>query len=123
MTPFLQFAYWRRWFEMPHVLLTAQVPLLLALGAVLFFLSLRQRRQVAPFLLALGFFALSFAGLGISIFPEIVPGAVTIWAAASPAISQSFMLAGAAVLIPIILTYSAGSYWVFRGKVRTEGYH
>lgn len=123
VTPFLQFAYWRRWFAMPHVLLTAQVPLLIALGALLFFLSLRWRRQVAPFLLALALFALSFAGLGVSIFPEIVPGAVTIWAAASPAISQAFMLAGAAVLIPIILTYSAGSYWVFRGKVRTEGYH
>jgi cytochrome bd ubiquinol oxidase subunit II len=123
ITPSLQFAYWRRWFAMPHVLLTAQVPLLVAIGSVLFFLSLHQRRQAAPFLLALALFGLTFAGLGISIFPEIVPGSVTIWAAASPAASQSFVLVGAVVLIPIILTYSGYAYWVFRGKVRQEGYH
>jgi cytochrome d ubiquinol oxidase subunit II len=34
-----------------------------------------------------------------------------------------FMLVGAAVLIPIILAYTAYAYWVFRGKVGAEGYH
>ncbi len=35
-TPFLEHAYWRRWFDMPGVLLTAQVPLLTALVVVFF---------------------------------------------------------------------------------------
>jgi cytochrome d ubiquinol oxidase subunit II len=123
VTPFLQLAYWRHWFVMPNVLYAAQVPVLVAVGSALFFISLRQRRQVAPFLLALMLFALTFAGLGISIFPEVVPGAVTIWNAAAPPSSQMFLLVGAALLIPIILTYTGFAYWVFRGKVGQEGYH
>ena len=122
-TPFLEVAYWERWFSMPNVLFAAQVPLLVAVGSALFFLSLRARRQVAPFLLTLGLFALTFVGLGISMFPYIVPQEVTIWDAAAPAASQGFMLVGAVVLIPIILAYTAYSYWVFRGKVADEGYH
>jgi cytochrome d ubiquinol oxidase subunit II len=57
-------------------------------------------------------------------WPNIVPGSVTIWQAAAPASSQKFMLFGVAVLIPMILAYTAYAYWVFRGKVDPEvGYH
>jgi cytochrome d ubiquinol oxidase subunit II len=31
------------------------------------------------------------------------------------------MLVGVAVLIPLILTYTAWAYWVFRGKVHQAG--
>jgi cytochrome d ubiquinol oxidase subunit II len=33
------------------------------------------------------------------------------------------MLVGASILVPLILAYTAWSYWVFRGKVSHEGYH
>ena len=56
-------------------------------------------------------------------FPYIVPEQVTIWQAAAPESSQVFMLVGASVLIPVILAYTGYAYWVFRGKVSTEGYH
>ena len=71
-----------------------------------------------PFFLTLALFALSYAGLGISMYPYIVPQSITIWQAASPANSQIFMLFGVAVLIPLILGYTAWAYWVFRGKVK-----
>ncbi|WP_152046737.1 cytochrome d ubiquinol oxidase subunit II [Aureimonas psammosilenae] len=122
-TPFLSEAYATRWFAFPNVLLTAQVPLLLVIGSVLFFRSLKGGRDRVPFLLALGLFGLSFVGLGISIYPDAVPGSLTIWQTASPPSSQLFMLVGAAVLIPIILAYTGYAYWVFRGKVGAEGYH
>lgn len=122
-TPLLEHAYYERWFSMPNVLFAAQIPLLVIVGSVLFFLSLKRRRERSPFLLTLGLFACTFAGLGISIFPYIAPPSVTIWEAAAPASSQIFMLVGAAFLIPIILTYTGYSYWVFRGKVGHEGYH
>ena len=122
-TPFLEGKYWERWFAMPNVLLTAQVPLLVAGAVFLYFHLLRRGAEHAPFLLALGLFFLSFVGLGISIFPDIVPGRITIWEAASPRTSQVFLLAGASILIPIILAYTAYSYWVFRGKVDAAGYH
>jgi cytochrome d ubiquinol oxidase subunit II len=122
-TPFLEGEYWRRWFEWPGVLATAQVPLLVAITAFLLFRALAKGHERSPFFYTLALFGLCLAGLGISIFPEIVPGSVTIWEAAAPAKSQIFMLVGAAVLIPIILVYTAWSYWVFRGKVAEAGYH
>jgi cytochrome d ubiquinol oxidase subunit II len=122
-TPFLEADYWRRWFSFPNVLFAAQVPLLVAVATVLLFVSLGRRSERWPFLLSLALFALSFAGLGISIFPEVVPSRVTIWQAAAPDSSLGFMLVGALVMIPIILAYTAHAYWVFRGKVGAEGYH
>jgi cytochrome d ubiquinol oxidase subunit II len=53
----------------------------------------------------------------------VVPGRITIWDAASPASSQLFMLVGTGILLPMILAYTGYAYWVFRGKVGTEGYH
>ncbi|MBC7477014.1 MAG: ubiquinol oxidase subunit II, partial [Pseudorhodobacter sp.] len=38
--------------------------------------------------------------------------------------SLRFLLVGASVLIPMILIYTAYSYWVFRGKIsHDDGYH
>jgi cytochrome bd ubiquinol oxidase subunit II len=121
-TPFLEIEYYLRWFTWPNLLLTSLVPSLVAVVAIAFWRSL-ETREHAPFLLALALFALSFAGLGISMFPYVIPNQVTIWAAAAPAKSQIFMLVGAGVLIPIILAYTAYAYWAFRGKVGTHGYH
>ena len=122
-TPFLDAEYARRWFSWPGVLLSAQVPILVMIVATLLFLSLRRKHDYAPFLLALGLFSLGGAGLGISIFPDLIPGKITIWDAAAPDSSLSFMLVGALILIPIILAYTAYAYWIFRGKVKDEGYH
>jgi cytochrome d ubiquinol oxidase subunit II len=122
-TPFLEGAYYERWLSWPNVLVVAPVPLLVAATAVAFVRSLRAGAERAPFLLTLGLFLLCFIGLGISIFPYVIPGAVTIWEAATDRSSQVFMLIGTVVLVPIILAYTAWAYWVFRGKVRSEGYH
>lgn len=63
-------------------------------------------------------------GTGISFHPSIVPTSLTIAEAAAPPESLAFLLVGAAVLVPVILAYTACSYRVFRGKVRLEeGYH
>jgi cytochrome d ubiquinol oxidase subunit II len=122
-TPFLSNAYFQRWFAWPSVLIAAQVPLMVAVATFLFFRSLAKDYERAPFLIALALFLLCFVGLGISMFPYIVPDQVTIWQAAAPESSQVFMLVGASVLIPIILAYTGYAYWVFRGKVSTDGYH
>jgi cytochrome d ubiquinol oxidase subunit II len=122
-TPFLTNQYYLRWFEWPQILLTAQVPLLVAIIAGLLFFEMWRKREVTPFLLSLALFALTFAGLGVSLYPYIIPQAVTLWDAAAPESSQLFMLVGAVIMIPIILAYTGYAYWVFRGKVRDEGYH
>ena len=122
-TPFLHYDYWRRWFSMPNVLFTAQVPLLVIVTSAVFVWSLRRGAERLPFLMALGLFVLNFLGLGISVFPYLVPRAVTIWDAAAPEQSQVFMLFGVAVIMPVIIVYTAWAYWVFRGKSGTHGYH
>jgi cytochrome bd ubiquinol oxidase subunit II len=123
-TPFLSVQYAQRWFTWPNVILTAPVPIAVAVVTAMLLRSLANRQDYRPFFLSLALFALSYAGLGISMYPYIVPQSITIWQAASPRTSQIFMLFGVSVLIPLILAYTAWAYWVFRGKVRPEsGYH
>ena len=123
VTPFLEGAYYKRWFSVPNIYLLSPIPLLAGAAALLFFRSLAKRAELAPFLLSLALFLLAFIGLGVSMFPYLIPGKVTIWQAAAPATSQAFMLVGAGILVPVIILYSAYAYWVFRGKVGHEGYH
>jgi cytochrome d ubiquinol oxidase subunit II len=123
-TPFLNPVYFERWFAWPAAAFSFVVPVMIAACAWALFNGLRQDREVLPFFAALGLFVLSFAGLGISFYPSIVPPTLTIAEAAAPATSLSFMLVGAVILVPIILAYTGFSYWVFRGKVDPEGgYH
>jgi cytochrome d ubiquinol oxidase subunit II len=123
-TPFLKDVYMAKWFSWPALLYTAPVPLLVLATGFLLFRSLRKGRDLAPFLCAEGLFVLCFIGLLISFYPYVVPFSLTIREAAGPDASLSFLLVGAAILLPLILAYTAGVYWVFRGKVRHgEGYH
>jgi cytochrome d ubiquinol oxidase subunit II len=123
-TPFLQNGYAERWFDWPHVMLTAQVPLAVAIVTALLMVNLKNRHDHRPFFLTLLLFALSYAGLGISMWPYVVPNSITIWDAAAPEKSLSFMLVGVAILVPLILAYTSWAYWVFRGKVQAgSGYH
>jgi cytochrome d ubiquinol oxidase subunit II len=122
-TPFLEEQYHRRWFEWPGVMVTAFMPFAFGAAALVCWHGIRRGADHLPFVAALGLFAVTMAGLAVSIWPDVIPGRVTIWQAAAPPQSQIFMLVGAAVLVPIILAYTAWSYWVFRGKVGEEGYH
>ncbi len=122
-TPFVEPQYFERWFDSPGIFVALPMPLLVAAAAFLGWRSLGRERDWAPFAWSLALFGLTLAGLGISIWPDVIPGRVTIWDAAAPVSSQLFMLVGALVLIPLILAYTAWSYWVFRGKVEEEGYH
>jgi len=123
-TPFLEPLYLDRWFGWPTAVFSIIVPLLVLGCFALLFYGLRQGRDARPFLAALGLFVLGFAGIGISFYPYIIPTSVTIWDAAAPESSLKFLLAGAVVLVPLILAYTAYSYWVFRGKIDPEeGYH
>lgn len=123
-TPFLSIQYGQRWFTWPNIILVTPVPIAVAAVTALLMRSLAQKQDSRPFVLSLVLFALSYAGLGISMYPYIVPQSITIWQAAAPQNSQLFMLVGVAGLMPLILGYTGWAYWVFRGKVRAvSGYH
>ncbi|HWA80350.1 MAG TPA: cytochrome d ubiquinol oxidase subunit II [Acetobacteraceae bacterium] len=118
VTPLLHPQYSARWFSWPGILLTSPVPVLVGLVGLLLRHGLRHQHQWTPLLAAQLWFVLCFAGLGISLYPLIVPPAITIYQAAAPVISQAFLIVGAVVIIPIILAYNAYAYWIFRGKVQ-----
>uniref|UniRef100_UPI003BA99CEE cytochrome d ubiquinol oxidase subunit II n=1 Tax=Stappia sp. TaxID=1870903 RepID=UPI003BA99CEE len=123
-TPLLDDGFAARWFEMPQIIYTLPVPAMVVVLALVLFRSITGTRDAVPFLASLGLFLVTYIGLGISLYPNIVPPSIDIWQAAAPDSSLLFLLVGAAVLIPMILAYSAYAYWVFRGKVRAgEGYH
>lgn len=114
-----------RWFSLPNIILFAPVPVLVVLVTWALLGRLRQPDPgAAPFLLALFLLFLGYSGLGISLWPNILPPDISIWQAAAPPQSMGFALVGALLIIPLILVYTGWSYYVFRGKVKQgEGYH
>ncbi|RZT39515.1 cytochrome d ubiquinol oxidase subunit II [Cupriavidus agavae] len=71
----------------------------------------------APFRAAVLLFLVSFGGLAISLFPNVVPGKLSLMAAASDDKTLVFMLIGIGLLLPVMLGYNLYQYHVFRGKV------
>src|SRR5262245_806132 len=101
-------------------------PLPLIAGAVCFALWTRWKGEplIAPYLLAVGLFLIGYVGLAVSLWPYIVPFAMTPREAASADNALSLMLWGAGPLLPIILGYTGYVYWVFRAKVSDDAaYH
>ncbi|MEE4376459.1 MAG: cytochrome d ubiquinol oxidase subunit II [Candidatus Competibacteraceae bacterium] len=122
--PFLDNNIAQRWFSWPNIAYLSPMPLLVAACTVGFYRTLRERHEILPFVLAIALFLLNYVGLAISIWPNIIPPDISIWEAAAPPETQSFMLVGVVILIPIILGYTAYSYWIFRGKISQDmGYH
>ena len=122
-TPFLQRQYYETWFTWPGIVALAVMPIVVAAIGILLRRHIAKGPDGAPFALTLSLFGLSLLGLVISMWPDLIPGRLSIWDAAAPRSSQVFMLVGASVLLPLILAYTAWAYWVFRGKVASEGYH
>ena len=123
-TPIMNPAIAARWFVFPNILFLSPVPIATAAAALLTWRTLHSRSEILPFAGGIGLFVLSYTGLAISLYPMIVPPHFTLWQAASSDRTQAFLLIGTLVLLPVILMYSSWSYWVFRGKVRSDiGYH
>jgi cytochrome d ubiquinol oxidase subunit II len=122
-TPLAHPSIAHRWFSWPNIAWLAPVPAVTTLLAWIVWQSLRRGYQLVPFLAAIGLFLMAFVGLGISLWPTIVPYQYTLWEAASSPKTQGFLLIGTLALLPVILGYTGWSYWVFRGKVRGDGQH
>lgn len=123
-TPLAHAEIAHRWFSLPNLFWFLPVPALVVLCTWALLRAVRNNANYSPFLLTLTLIFLGYSGLGISLWPNIIPPSVTIWDAASPPQSQAFILVGALFIIPFILMYTAWSYYVFRGKVTADdGYH
>ena len=117
-TPLLQPFVAQRWFSWPNIALLAPVPVLTALIAFATWRGLRRNAEYLPFIGAMGLFAMCYLGLGISLFPYVVPYVITLRDAASSPSTQTFLAVGTMFLLPLVFLYTFWSYYVFRGKVR-----
>ncbi|GAB4164016.1 MAG: cytochrome d ubiquinol oxidase subunit II [Rickettsiaceae bacterium] len=115
--PFVDPRITNLWFSLPNFFYLLPIPLLTALGFLILWKDLNNTKcETRPFFVTIILFALGFLGLSISLYPWIVPFEFTIWEAAAVSTSQSLLLIGTVIFLPIILGYTCYSYYVFRGK-------
>lgn len=118
--PFMNEGIKNLWFSWPNMLYLSPMPLLSAGFLLLLWRDLRTTREVRPFFLIQGLFLMNYIGLGISMWPWLVPFEVTFRQAAAAPESQSLLLVGTVIMLPIILGYFGYLYYVFRGKASHE---
>ena len=108
------------WFSVPNFYLLQPMPILSVVFLVMLWRDLRTDREYRPFFLTLGIFFMNYIGIGVSTWPWLVPFKVTLWDAAAAPESQSLLLLGTVFLLPLVLTYTAYCFYVFRGKASHE---
>ena len=118
--PFLNQDIKELWFSLPNFFYLLPMPVLSIAVVLLLWHDIRTRKEFRPFILSLGIFLLNYIGLGISMWPWIVPFEVTLWQAAAAPESQSLLLIGTVIMLPLILAYTAYCYYIFRGKTSHE---
>lgn len=109
------------WFSRHSLLYLLPFPVLSLFTIFILYKDLQNpKREIRPYILSNVLFLLNYIALVISIWPYIVPFQVTLWEAAATATSQSILLIGIGIFLPIILIYTGHCYYVFRGKTQDE---
>jgi cytochrome d ubiquinol oxidase subunit II len=110
--------------DWPEFIKLAPLPLLAGLICLMLWRGADKRRHSTPYLYAVCLFLVGYVGLAVSLWPYIVPFAMTPADAAAADNALALMLWGAGPLLPLILGYTAYVDWVFRAKVGDDGtYH
>jgi cytochrome d ubiquinol oxidase subunit II len=103
---------------------TAPIPMLGVLGLTTIALGLRQGSHALPYAGGALVFLSGYLGLAVDFFPFVVPYSISFREAASTDDALLLMLVGVAIMLPLILGYTAFVYWLFRGKTGADaGYH
>ncbi len=108
------------WFGLPNFFFLAPIPTASLVLILLIWRDLYRGREIRPFLMSVGIFLTAYLGLGISLWPYVVPFEVTFREAAAAPTSQSLLLIGTVILLPLVLAYTAYCYYLFRGKASHE---
>jgi cytochrome d ubiquinol oxidase subunit II len=109
-----------RWFSAPNVFLLLPIPTASLIMLIIIWRDLHTDRELRPFLLSFGVFLTGYLGIAISMWPYIIPFEITFRQAAAAAESQSLLLIGTAIMLPLILLYVGYCYYIFRGKASHE---
>jgi cytochrome bd ubiquinol oxidase subunit II len=109
-------------FEQPLVYIFSAIPILGVLLIGLLLRSIERKEERTPFIFTILLFLLTFFGLGLIVFPYVIPTQITIYQAAASSSALVFMIIFIGFLIPIMLFYNIYQYIVFRGKVSENHY-
>lgn len=109
-------------FHQPEVYIFALIPVLGVLLIGLLLRSLNRQQEATPLIWTILLFLLTFVGLGLVVFPAIVPPKISIYQAAAAPSALVFMLVFIGFLIPVMLFYNIYNYVVFRGKIAGGSY-
>ena len=109
-----------RWFSTPNIFLLLPIPTASLIMLIIIWRDLHAGREIRPFLLSFGVFLTGYLGIAISMWPYIIPFEITFRQAAAAPESQSLLLIGTAVMLPLILLYVGYCYYIFRGKASHE---
>jgi cytochrome d ubiquinol oxidase subunit II len=116
-TPILNPQVAERWFGRGVVSPFVVPPIFALFCSAMLARALWRRQEHAPFVWSVGIFLASLGGLAASLYPDLVPRAVTARDAASDSLTLVFMMLGIGMLIPVMIAYNLYQYFVFRGKV------
>ncbi|MFI5330376.1 MAG: cytochrome d ubiquinol oxidase subunit II [Desulfobaccales bacterium] len=106
----------RQWFVWPTLWLTTFPMLLAALALVMLLASLLRSDDRAPLAWSLAGCFFAFLAMAASLYPYVIPPAITVAEAAAPPLILAIMLAVTALILPVMLIYNGYQYLVFRGK-------
>jgi cytochrome d ubiquinol oxidase subunit II len=119
--PFMNDQIKNFWFSTPNIYYLMPIPLITLGLFVLVWRDLHSKKaEYRPFLASIGIFLMGYVGLGLSLFPWLIPFKYTIWDAAASGPGLSLMLVGVVPLLPLILGYTGYCYYIFRGKSSHE---
>ena len=104
------------WLSPPRIYFIWTFPLLGLLAAYRLTKDVRQRHEHSPLIWAVVLFLSGYLGLAASLYPYAIPPSIKIAQAAARQETLLFTLWGALIVLPVVLAYTAYSYWVFRGK-------
>lgn len=124
-SPFINSFIFERWLNKDNILFIGWLPLLVIFCFYYLYKTINnahEKKDYIPFLITIVIFTLFSTGLAFSIWPYILPYNIDVWQGAAASRSLSLLLVGAVIVVPMILAYTAYSYYIFRGKTDLEHY-
>lgn len=106
-----------RWFDPKIITWMMLPPSIMTIAYLALLRAVIKRYEYLPYAMTVLIFLCGFSGLAISLYPFLVPYQISVWEAAAPSNTLSFILVGAIIMLPVLLAYTGFSYRIFRGKV------
>ena len=108
------------WFQIPTIFFLMFIPLSALVSFLILWYGLYKGFKYIPFFATIIIFFLSFSGICLTMYPWLIPYSVSIYDAAATGTSQSILLIGAVIMLPIILSYTGYCYYLMWNRDEQE---